>query len=129
MSNPGKKVAFSFVGKQNTSARNTVRGLLMMTFLFLSTAGFSQGTISGRCTDKNGVPLKGVQVTTIQFDDRHTTETDGDGYYEDKNLAPGEWTVMYVYHSQKVMKKVAVKDATTKLDMNIIFSIDDKQKK
>jgi len=109
------------------SSKKAVRGIVLMAFLLLSATAFSQ-SVSGRCTDKNGVPLKGVQVTTIQFDDRHTTETNGDGFYEDKNLAPGEWTIIYVYHDQKIVKKVTVKSGQA-MDMNIMFTIDDHEKK
>jgi len=110
------------------SSKKAVRGFVLMAFLLMSVTAFSQGSVSGRCTDKNGVPLKGVQVTAVQFDDRHTTETNGDGFYEDKQLAPGEWTVIYLYQSQKIVKKVSVKNGQS-LDMNITFTIDDKEKK
>lgn len=104
-----------------------LRGFLLMAVLFLSSVAFSQGSLSGRCTDKNGVPLKGVQVTAILFDERHTTETNGDGYYEDKQLAPGEWTVMFVYNNEKIVKKVAIKDAQTRAEMNVMFNANDKK--
>ncbi len=111
-----------------SKTRNPIlKGLLLMTVLLLSSVAFSQGSLSGRCTDKNGVPLKGVQVTAILFDERHTTETNGDGYYEDKQLAPGEWTVMYVYGNEKIVKKVPIKDAQTRAEMNVMFNANDKR--
>jgi|GEM_PF-2866407 len=114
-------------GRKQSATRNLPFGnLLLMAFLFVGMTAFSQGSVSGRCTDKSGVPLKGVQVTTVQFDERHTTETNGDGFYEDKQLNPGEWTVIFVYREQKIVKKISTKNGQSQ-DLNVIFTVGDKQ--
>jgi hypothetical protein len=100
-------------------------GLLLMAFLFVCTFSMAQATVTGRCTDKSGVPLKGVQVTAILFDERKTVETDGDGNYQHPNLGQGNWTLVYQNNSEKIVKKVAVKSMP--VEMNVTFGAESKQ--
>lgn len=101
------------------------RGFLFFAFLFVCTVSMAQATVKGKCTDKSGVPIKGVQVTAILFDERKTVETDGDGNYSHANLSPGNWTLMFVYNSQKQVKKVVVKN-TPPEDVNVTFGTESK---
>lgn len=107
------------------SSTHAVRGLFLIAFLLLSGTVLSQGSVSGRCTDKNGAPLKGVQITAVQFDDRHTMETDADGFYQDKQLAPGEWMMIFVHNKQRIVRKIMIKNAQTAVDLDMVFIADE----
>jgi hypothetical protein len=72
--------------------------------------------LNGHVTDKNtGNPINRALVIALQKPTKKTTKTDGSGFYEIKDLLPGDWLVLcWKRGYQFALKKVTLAAGETK---------------